>query len=109
MSEGRAIRIGPTPLSTTMARPISRTSRSRSRLTAAIRSVVSIIRDGSIACMRQSHQRLGQGIQLHHLGQRRQRLRLTQRCPDPRSGQTIGQRQATQDHQVGVVADQGRR
>ena len=51
MSDGRAIRIGPTPLSTTMARLISRTRRSRSRRTEAIRSAVSIIRDGSSACI----------------------------------------------------------
>ncbi len=56
---------------------------------------------------RQPHRDLGQGVGLQHAGQPRQRLRLRDRRPDPRPGQPIGQRQAAQHDQIGVVLDHG--
>ena len=51
MSSGRAMITGPKPGSMTVTRSSSRTMRARSAFTASMRWAVSIMREGSSACM----------------------------------------------------------
>ncbi|MNS85491.1 hypothetical protein D3C72_1193580 [compost metagenome] len=52
---------------------------------------------------RQPHRDLGQGVGLHHAGQSGQGLRLRHGCAHACSSQAIGQRQAAQHDQIGVI------